>query len=146
MSPLWHRETVGVYGDADGGIDMMQVEWTGVDEFTRFLKETPGLVAKDVKAALYQEGENAMGVSKQRTPVDVGNLKASGHVKLPEVKKGGVTVTLAYGTDYAIYVHEIPARHASGQSKFLESAIKDNAKGMPGRLRSRILDRIGRRL
>jgi len=146
MSPLFHGPCVDIYGQSDGGVDMMNIKWTGVDEFTRFLNETPGLVDKVVKAALYQEAENVMGVSKTRTPVRDGFLKASGHVKLPVVKHGNVTVTLAYGTNYAIYVHEIKdAHHTSGQYKYLESAVKDNTKGMPGRLRSRILDRIGRR-
>ena len=145
MSPLCGCAAVVVQWDVDGGVDMMNVKWTGVDEFTRFLNETPGLVVKDVKVALMEEAENVMGESKRRTPVDTGNLRATGHVKTPEVKRSGVTVTLAYGTEYAIYVHEIPASHKTGQLKFLESAVKDNAKGMPGRLRARILDRIGRR-
>jgi hypothetical protein len=123
----------------------MTVKWTGIDEFSRFLRETPGLVMKDLEAALSEEAENVMGVSKRRTPVDTGRLRSTGHVKPAERKSGGVSVTLAYGTDYAIYVHEIPASHASGQSKYLESAVKDNAKGMPGRLRKRVLDRIGKR-
>ena len=119
--------------------------WIGVSEFSRFLNETPGLVSKDVEAALMQEGENVMAESKKRTPVDTGNLRASGHVKLPVTKAGRTSVTLGYGTDYAIHVHERPARHPSGRSKFLESAVMDNAKGMPGRLRKRVLDRIGKR-
>ena len=119
--------------------------WTGVDEFTRFLNATPGLVVKDLEAALKQEGENVMGVSKRRTPVDTGNLRATGHVKIPSTKGGVTSVVLAYGTDYAIHVHERPARHPSGRSKYLQSAVEDNAKGMPGRLRRRVLDRIGKR-
>ena len=119
--------------------------WVGVSEFTQFLNQTPGLVEKDVEAALLQEGENVLGESKKRTPVDTGNLRASGHVKLPVTKAGRTSVTLAYGTDYAIHVHERPARHPSGRSKFLQSAVEDNAKGMPGRLRKRVLGRIGKR-
>ena len=119
--------------------------WVGVTEFTRFLNQTPGLVAKDVEAALLAEGENVMGESKKRTPVDTGNLRASGHVKTPVTKGGRTSVVLAYGTEYAIHVHERPARHPSGRAKYLQSAVEDNAKGMPGRLRKRVLDRIGKR-
>lgn len=145
MSPLFHGEVVDVFGDADGGINMTTIVWDGIDEFSRFLRETPGIVVKDVEAALFQEGENVMGVSKRRTPVDKGPLRASGHVKLPKTSRGKTTVVLAYGTDYAIYVHEIAAAHKTGRSKYLESAVKENAKGMSGRMRKRVLDRIGRR-
>jgi len=120
--------------------------WDGIDEFSRFLKETPGVVVKDVEAALFQEGENVMGVSVRRTPVDQEPLRASAHVKLPKTRRGTTTVVLAYGTDYAVYVHEIlTSFHKVGRAKFLESAVKDNAKGMSGRMRRRVLDRIGRR-
>ena len=108
------------------------------------MKETPGIVVKDVKAALYLEGEDIMAVSVRRTPVDTGDLKATGHVKLPQEKGGTVTVELAYGTDYAIYVHEIlSATHPTGQAKYLESAVKEAASGFGGRLKARVLDRIG---
>ena len=133
------------FHDATGGGVDMTVKWTGIDKFTRFLNETPGLIAKDVEAALYQEGQRVMAESKRRTPVDTGNLRATGHTKLPERRGGKVSVRLAYGTDYAIYVHEVPASHASGQSKFLESAVKDNAKGMTARMRAVILSRIVKR-
>lgn len=122
------------------------VVWDGKDEFARFLRETPGVVVKDVEAALYQEGENVMGVSVRRTPVEWGNLRGSAHVKPPVTKQGKTSVTLAYGTDYAVYVHEITtSHHEVGRSKFLQSAVEDNAKGMSDRMRRRVLDRIGRR-
>ena len=123
----------------------MSLTWTGIGEFERFLKETPGVVRKDLEAALAVEGENVMGESKKRTPVDSGNLRASGHVKNPVTKGSNTSVTLAYGTDYAWFVHEIPAAHPTGRSKFLESAVLENAKGYADRLRSRVLARIGAR-
>ena len=125
---------------------MSRVVWTGVDEFGRWLNDTPGVVVKDVEAALYQEGQNIMGVSVERTPKKVGNLRGSAHVKLPETKQGKTSVTLAYGTDYAVYVHEILTnQHPMGRSKFLESAVKEGMDGMVGRLKDRVLDRIGKR-
>lgn len=124
-----------------------KVIWEGTDEFARFLRETPGIVVKDVEAALKQEGSNIMGVSKRRTPVDQGPLRSSAHVKLPVTRQGKTSVTLAYGTDYAVYVHEILSnQHPSGQAKFLESAVKEGAKGMVNRLKRRVLDRIGKRV
>ena len=147
MSPLQHGAAVDVPGRIGGG-DVVKVTWKGVDKFSRWLNDTPGIVVKDVEAALYQEGENIMGVSVRRTPVGTtGNLKNSGHVKLPETKGGKTTVVLAYGTDYAIYVHEIARYvHPVGQYKYLESAVKEAASGFGGRMKRRVLDRIGRRI
>lgn len=124
----------------------MKIEWEGADDFARFLRETPGVTQRDVEAALYLEGEEMMSVAKRRTPVDTGNLRASGHVKLPETRGGRVEVTLAYGTEYAVYVHEITtSQHPSGQAKFLESAVLEKQKTMADRMKSTVLDRIGRR-
>ena len=136
---------------------MSRVVWEGVDEFGQWLHDTPGVVVKDVEAALYQEGENIMGVSKRRTPVDHGYLRSGGHAKsgenIPEPwvtkakTQGGKTmVSLNYGASYAVYVHEILTnQHPVGQAKFLESAVKEGMDGMVGRIKDRVLDRIGRR-
>ena len=137
------QQSPSVVVRSSGGVNM---RWEGVEDFSRFLNETPGLVVKDVEAALYQEGQRTMAVSKRRTPVDTGNLRATGHTKLPKTRGGKTTVVLAYGTDYAVFVHEILSNfHRVGGAKFLESAVKDNMKGMPGRMRKQILDRIGNR-
>ena len=146
MSTLQRSNDLELFGCFAGGVVVTRIVWEGVDEFSRFLKETPGLVVKDVEAALKQEGENVMGVSVKRTPVDFGPLRASAHVKLPETKGGVTSVTLAYGTDYAVYVHEIvTTAHTVGQAKFLESSVKDAAKGFGDRMQKKILDRIGKR-
>ncbi len=134
-----------VSGRGVGGVDV-SLTWSGVAEFNRFLRETPGVVRKDLEAVLTQEGENVMGISVINTPVDFGPLRASGHAK-PAVTKGGKTsVTLAYGEDYAFYVHESgPRAGGQGEKKFLENAVNRNAKGYTDRLRRRVLARIGAR-
>ena len=129
------------------GYKSSRVIWTGVDEFAQWLNDTPGVVVKDVQAALYQEGNNIMGVSIRRTPKKDGYLRGSAHVKLPETKQGKTSVTLAYGTDYAVYVHEILTNmHPIGRAKYLESAVKEGMDGMVDRIKKRVLDRIGRRV
>ena len=137
-----------VHGDARGGVIMTaDIKWEGLDEFQAFLRKTPGVVRRDVEAALFQEGENIIGDSKEDTPVDLGPLRASAHVKPPKTLKGKTEVDLAYGTDYAVFVHEIlTARHTVGNAKFLENAMKKAARGFGGRMKRRVLDRIGRRI
>ncbi len=137
----------------------MTIEWEGFDKFQRFLRDTPKAVLKDVESALFQEGESIMGDSKMDTPValDGGTLRASGHAKDPKTKRGKTEVILGYGTKYAVAVHETPSKHDPpswvgktikfnvGGPKFLEKAMKKAAKGFGGRLKRKILDRIGRR-
>ena len=117
------------------------------------MKETPGIVVKDLAFALNVEGENIMGKSVRDTPVDTGRLKSTGHVKLPQQRRGVVEVVLAYGTNYAIYVHEIvshrvtsgPVYHKSGKAKFLEDAVKNGAKGFTERVKKQVKASMTRR-
>lgn len=104
-----------------------------------------------------------MTAAKRITPVATpelsgysgGALRASGHVKLPEVEPGGITVELGFGgaaAPYAVYVHEIPpppqkspkgrsARHnPPTQWKYLETPLKAAVAGMLGRLANRVRD------
>jgi len=123
----------------------MSIEWAGTDEFSQWLNTVPDLTLRAVEGAVYTEAEVIMGKAKRRTPVDTGRLAATGHVKPPQTRNGKVEVELAYGTDYAIYVHEIlTASHPVGQAKFLESAVNEAAPEFAARLKADVLDRIGR--
>jgi hypothetical protein len=94
------------------------------------------------KAALYQEGEAIMTESKRQCPVDLGNLRATGHVSQPEMQQGHITVTLAYGgpsATYAIVQHErLDFRHTVGGPKYLERPTLEAVNGMEQRLRKAI--------
>ena len=117
----------------------MTIEWDGVDEFVRALDVMARAAPEDIAGAMFEEGESIMGKSKADTPVDFGNLRSSGHVKRPEIRRDSAEVVLAYGTDYAVFVHEIrDATHATGKAKFLESNVNAAASGLAQRLASRI--------
>ena len=159
MPQVQQSAAVDIHREPGGGVNMTtRVVWEGTDEFSKFLRETPGVVVKDVEAALRQEGENIMGVSIRRTPVDFGFLWSGGHTKdkkesgpppwveNPVTRQGKTSVTLAYGASYAVYAHEQePRAGGQGRSKFLESAVKEGMKGFETRMRKRVLDRIARR-
>lgn len=69
---------------------------------------------------LYIEGSRIMGNSQKEVPVDRGRLRATGFVTLPEKLAKGMEVTLGYGTNYAIFVHEdLEASHTVGKAKYL---------------------------
>ena len=117
----------------------MTIEWDGVDELARALDVMARAAPEDIAGAMFEEGESIMAKAKGDTPVDFGNLRASGHVKRPEIRRDAASVILAYGTDYAVFVHEIrDAIHTVGKAKFLESNVNAAASGMAQRLASRI--------
>ncbi len=120
------------------GVDVT-IDWDGINEFVRALDVTARVAPEDIAGAMFEEAESIMGKAKADTPVDFGNLRSSGHVQRPEIRRDSASVTLAYGTDYAVFVHEIrDATHTVGKAKFLESNVNAAASGMAQRLASRI--------
>ncbi len=87
----------------------------------------PNAVAQGV----YLEGNNIMTASKRRTPVDIGALKGSGYVTLPEMHGSRILVEAGYGgpaADYAVVQHEkTELRHEVGEAKFLEKSVDERA-------------------
>lgn len=66
---------------------------------------------------LYTQGERIMLRSKMLVPVVTGNLRASGHVKLPVIAGTRAMVELGYGgpaARYALAVHENPRAGKTG--------------------------------
>ena len=134
------------------------IKWEGLDEFQAFLRKTPGIVRRDMEAALFQEGENIMGDSKDRTPVDLGFLKAGGHsdtegdipppwVELSKKGRKTIEVVLAYAASYAVFAHEQePREGGAGESKFLENAMKKAARGFGRRMITKTLRSLKERL
>jgi len=107
------------------------------------------------EAGLYQVAEQEMTESKKRVPVDLGNLKNSGHVTLPTRDINGISATMGFGgpagagnhggvsnkddVGYAIVVHEdLEAFHKVGEAKFLESVLRESAPYLLERIAKRI--------
>lgn len=125
-------------------------------DLTFDLKGAPEVMAKiqaamatmktQASAALYQEAEVEMTEAKARTPVDTGTLRDSGHVQAPVEDADSVSVTMGFGgaaAGYAIIVHEdvegvVPRPGGVGQSKFLESVLRESAPYLVERIASRI--------
>jgi hypothetical protein len=88
---------------------------------------------------LYREGEEVMADSKDKyVPVDVGVLRASGFVDLPEYEGTRVTVQIGYGGEaepYAMEQHErLDFQHTVGEAKYLERPMLEAANGFEARL------------
>lgn len=53
---------------------------------------------------LFAQAESVMAQAKRLAPVDLGRLQSTGFVR----RVGKDIIELGFGTDYAIFVHEIP--------------------------------------
>lgn len=122
----------------------MGIKWVGVDRLERILTRTlPKVGVREMGSALFQDAEETMTVSKRDwVPVDLGVLRASGHVVPPQVSGTRVTVTLGYGgaaSAYALIQHErMDFHHDVGRAKYLEGPVKQRAAGMGQRLARRM--------
>jgi len=101
-------------------------------------------------AALYQEGGEIFNLSQEQVPVDNGDLRQSGVLKV--VRRGdGFVVLIGYGAAYALRIHEATEYDANrvepgkdsvdgrttGKSKFLEDPYLQLIGGIEGRLAKR---------
>ncbi len=125
----------------------------GLDQLTRRLTKSGKLSPQAMAGPLKLEAELIMTKAKNLTPVDLGTLRASGHVKNPVITRNTARVLLGFGgaaSAYALAVHEHPSRHSprswqggvsftSGGPKYLERPVKEARKGF-GRRVARHLD------
>lgn len=87
----------------------IQVDILGTKQMAARLQQLGKTAAEAIGAALYREAEAIMAKSLAIVPVDLGPLRASGHVQAPVILPNGATVTIGYGgpaAPYAIYIHE----------------------------------------
>lgn len=133
----------------------------GKDSVVRKLLEATDRLKGAAAAALYQEGLALDAEAVKRTPVDTGRLRASHYVSPPVQEGSGLTVEVGFGTEYAVYVHEMtgapmvqdedgtwqrahgPAklikfRAAGTGAKFLQNAMNDRSAGFLERVQKRI--------
>lgn len=109
------------------------ISLSGMEELLASLDGLRARAETNVPKILYRIAEQIMTEAKRQTPVQWGNLRASGHVTLPKWENTWVYVTLGFGgpagtgagqtkdVGYAVYVHEnLTARHKVGNAKFLE--------------------------
>jgi hypothetical protein len=97
-------------------------------ELRRLEKKFPDAVDK----ALAEEALDLLAASQDEVPVDTGRLKNTGVVG---AMRGRIGYIVAYGTDYALPVHErTEVRHTVGKAKYLEDPFNRAATGMTRRL------------
>lgn len=92
----------------------IEVRVQGTERLRTVLAQLGARAKPTLAGALYRQGERIMTQSKKEVPRRTGNLRASGHVRLPVMDSGGASVTLGYGgpaASYALAVHEGTGPH-----------------------------------
>lgn len=106
----------------------VSITWVGQRALLLRLALAKELATAKLAKALYSEGQRILADAIPLTPIDTGSLRASGHVKPPEVAGDTVVVQIGFGgaaAPYAVYVHErLDLSHAAPtQAKFLETPL-----------------------
>lgn len=105
---------------------------TGVDKVFSNLKVRNAKTVLQVQQGLLKAGFFLQAKSQDVVPVKFGILKNSAFTRM---EGGGMdtNVIVGYTANYAIYVHEIDAKHKPGKIyKFLEKPMRDNADTIVG--------------
>ncbi len=116
----------------------MGIRIEGLDKLEARLKKSVVGAAKELAGGLLVEGNSIMTAAKKLTPVDLGPLRASGHVQPAVIRKTSASVVLGFGgaaSDYALVQHErTDYHHTVGQAKFLEQPANAAKKGFGQRI------------
>lgn len=121
-------------------------EVTGVQSIIKNMMTAKGETAAGMERGLMKAGLALQRMSQKVVPVDTGALKASAATR-KEGEGFRTKVTVSYGTDYGIYVHEnLESRHAPGKiAKFLEKPARENADELAAIIRKEAQLKKGRR-
>lgn len=114
----------------------------GIPELTQNVRALRARAIPAGKAALMEEAEIVMGLSKLEVPVREGVLRASGHVVPPVIRAGTIFVQAAYGgpaAPYALRQHEeLDYHHTVGKAHYLSDPFHAREAGLAGRIAARL--------
>lgn len=98
-----------------------------VSQFLKGLGDSRKAQLAAAVRAVDKFGEQVIGDAQQLTPVKTGTLQGSGTTLPAEVSDESIDKTVGFNTNYAAAVHEkLNNKHAVGQAKFLETAMKED--------------------
>lgn len=112
----------------------------GTDAVKARLRELARKYPAALDEELYKVGLRIQAESQELCPVKTNRLRSSAYTAKPEAGR----VTVGYGTDYAVFVHERTELHHpnGGQSKFLETAFVHQTQNYHENLASAIEGRV----
>lgn len=108
-------------------------------ELRRLMRRVPNAVGH----AMFDEAAIIFTRSQEEVVVDTGRLRGSGMVRARE-SASGTTVTISYGTNYALRIHESNVleqrrrgRGGHGKWKYLQDPFEEHAAGIAARVAMR---------
>jgi len=109
-----------------------------LDNLTKNFKSFQNHMEEQAIDVLYDALKPTFDLSQKYVPVDTGRLKDSGYLVVEKTSRG-VEAAMGYSyrgnPHYALYVHEIPRKHAHPTRwKFLQAAIQEDGDRIPGRI------------
>ena len=122
---------------------MKYFEIKGSDKLIKNFKRLPGACLEASAVGQYNAAQETMKLSKSRAPYEHGDLEKSAFVEFPRITAFSALVEIGYfGIPYIARQHEEttwkhPGKHPTtknrgraeqGESKFLESAVRDTEK------------------
>lgn len=118
---------------------MLILKVRGMSRLEQNIKKLQQQYPKRVANAMLAEARVELKEARRRTPVDTGELRASGFVA-QTITRSKIETEIGFDTPYAIFVHEdLEANHPrGGQAKFLESVLRESAPHMADRLARRL--------
>lgn len=116
----------------------LTVKARGEKDLQRKLARLGEGLKREAAEALVEIAKELLEAARERTPVETGWLKRSGHVKLT-IYAGNVSARVIFDAPHARIVHEdMEAAHDNGEPKFLERALNE--------LRPRLAAEMARRI
>jgi len=108
---------------------LVSVKMYGAAAMARNMKKVKKRASAAMEVGLYRMGVGIIKDAQSKVPVDTGNLKASGYVRI--VREGSGIIDLGFvgddskKLDYAIVQHEDTSLNhpKGGEAKFLEKAV-----------------------
>lgn len=121
---------------------MAKLRIKGLKKIRDMFRRRPDQVQRLTALAINAEAESIITDAKELTPVDLGTLRSTGHVKPLKLSRNKITVSFGFGgpsAEYALFVHEdLNAFHDNGQAKFLSIPFSLHLPGMSKRIAKRV--------
>ncbi len=105
----------------------MSIEISGLDSVLSNLEDINRRIKQAVPKALTDVGLDLLGKSKEKAPIDTGDLRGTGFMNLED---NGKTAVIGFTEIYALRQHEgLEYKHPlGGEAKYLENPLKENTQ------------------
>lgn len=107
---------------------MISVKVKGISSWKQSASKAADKMNTGAMQGTVAGAEQVLRDSNAIVPIDSGNLRNSGKVRMEDTKNKK-KAAVGYSASYAVFVHEnLDANHKNGQAKFLQKAVVKDSK------------------